>query len=164
MNGDPETPYEVLGVDPSASTADIRSAYLRRAREVHPDVLADADEATRRASEEQMRRLNEAWQQLSSPDARRTANTASFTVGADEIVAPPDLDELQDDGEPPSSLARTVTAIGPLLLLVSIVTIGFGLLFLAAPLLVAGFIGVVLALAAFLMAPLLTMSSARGRG
>ncbi|MEO1065236.1 MAG: J domain-containing protein [Actinomycetota bacterium] len=155
------TPYEVLGVDPQASLADIRAAYLRRAREVHPDVVADADEATRAASEEQMRRLNDAWAQLSSPDVRSAASASSFTVG-DDVVAdePIDLDD-EPLGAPPSALARSVMAAGPLLLVLSVVTIGFGLLFLAAPLLVAGFIGGVVALAAFLMAPLLTMSSAR---
>ncbi len=153
------SPYEVLGVDPQASPADIRAAYLRRAREIHPDVVADADEATRAASEEQMRRLNAAWQELSSPDVRSAARP--FTAG-DEVVEddPVDLDD-EPLGPPPSRLARTVTAIGPLLLVLSVVTIGFGLLFLAAPLIAAGFVGLVLALAAFLMAPLLTMSSAR---
>lgn len=160
MSSDVPSPHEVLGVDPDAPLADVRAAYLRRAREVHPDVVADADEATRAASEEQMRRLNDAWSQLSSPETRSTA-AASFTVGDDVVAEEPiDLDD-EPLGPPPSTLARAVTAAGPLVLVLSVVTIGFGLLFLAAPLLVAGFIGVVVALAAFLMAPLLTMSSAR---
>ncbi len=128
---------------------------------MHPDLVRDADEATRQESEEQMRRLNDAWQQLSSPDAPVDWANVRFTAG-EEVDAEP-LVDLDDEpiGPPPSSLARTVTALGPLLLVLSVVTIGFGLLFLAAPLLVAGFIGLVLALSAFLMAPLLTMSSAR---
>ena len=150
----------MLGIDPQASPADIRAAYLRRAREVHPDLVADADEATRAASEEQMRQLNDAWQQLSSPDVSVSWAQVRFTAG-EEVDAEDLLDIDESIGEPPSSLARTVTAMGPLLLVASVATIFFGLLFLAAPLLVAGFIGVVLALSAFLMAPLLTMSSAR---
>lgn len=150
----------MLGVDPQASPTDIRAAYLRRAREVHPDVVADADEATRAASEEQMRRLNEAWRQLSSPESGTARPRSTFTAG-DEVAEEDPIDLDEPLGPPPSGLARTVTAMGPLLLVVSVVTIGFGLLFLAAPLLVAGFIGVAIALSAFLMAPLLTMSSAR---
>lgn len=151
----------MLGVDPQASPADIRAAYLRRAREVHPDLVADADEATRAASEEQMRQLNDAWQQLSSPDADVQSAQLRFTAG--DVVDAEDLVDLDDEaiGPPPSALARTVTAMGPLLLVASVVTIGFGLLFVAAPLIAAGFIGVILAMAAFLMAPLLTMSGAR---
>ncbi|MHB9286417.1 J domain-containing protein [Halobacteriales archaeon Cl-PHB] len=45
-----ETYYECLGVDPDATTAEIRAAYRNRLTEVHPDVSDDPDagEATKR--------------------------------------------------------------------------------------------------------------------
>ncbi|WP_424004589.1 J domain-containing protein [Haloarcula salina] len=48
-----ETFYDVLGVTPDASTADIRAAYRARLKETHPDVSDDADasEATQRLIE-----------------------------------------------------------------------------------------------------------------
>src|SRR3954451_13759441 len=50
------SPYDVLGVPPGASPAEIRRAYLRLARRHHPDAGGNAAE---------MRRLNEAWAALS---------------------------------------------------------------------------------------------------
>jgi curved DNA-binding protein CbpA len=48
-----ETFYEVLGVDPDASTSDIETAYRERLKETHPDHNddADADRATQRVIE-----------------------------------------------------------------------------------------------------------------
>ena len=42
--------YEVLGIDSSAGEADIKKAFRRLARELHPDVNPDPD-ATERYSE-----------------------------------------------------------------------------------------------------------------
>jgi molecular chaperone DnaJ len=42
-------PYAVLGLAPGATAADVRRAYLRRARLVHPDVAGPA--ATTRMAE-----------------------------------------------------------------------------------------------------------------
>ena len=48
--------YRELGVDPAASVAEIRRAYLRLARESHPDFHTDSD-GSRHAAEERMRRI-----------------------------------------------------------------------------------------------------------
>lgn len=61
--------YEVLGVDPSASMRDIRSAYIDLARRNHPDRHA-ADPAARRRAEERMREINAAWAALGSVESR----------------------------------------------------------------------------------------------
>lgn len=59
------TLYDELGVGPSASADDLRQAYRRRARVLHPDVHPGP------GGEEAMRRLNQAWAVLGDPEARR---------------------------------------------------------------------------------------------
>lgn len=61
------THYETLGVKPSASTSEIRKAYLRRARALHPDRQLDRSEADARKAEEAMQVVNAAWDVLSDP-------------------------------------------------------------------------------------------------
>ncbi|MGZ4693866.1 MAG: J domain-containing protein [Acidimicrobiales bacterium] len=63
--------YDALGVDPKATAAEIRKAYLTRARRVHPDFHTGDDAATRAEAEQQMRALNEAWAVLGDDDRRR---------------------------------------------------------------------------------------------
>lgn len=57
-------PYQVLGVQPGASQADIRSAYLRMAKEFHPDRVAGQGETAVKQAEEKMKDINEAYSQL----------------------------------------------------------------------------------------------------
>ncbi|MFZ8876254.1 MAG: J domain-containing protein [Ilumatobacteraceae bacterium] len=58
-----EDHYRVLGVSPSASGEEIRSAYRREARRLHPDSAGSASSAD-------MARLNEAYRVLSDPGRR----------------------------------------------------------------------------------------------
>jgi curved DNA-binding protein CbpA len=62
--------YEVLGVDASIGAEDLRRAYVRRARALHPDrqVGADPERAARAARA--MQDVNEAWRVLRDPSAR----------------------------------------------------------------------------------------------
>ena len=62
--------YEVLGVDRDADAKTIKRAFLRKAREVHPDV-SDAPDA-----EERFKEVNEAYSVLS--DEQRRANYDRF--------------------------------------------------------------------------------------
>ena len=53
--------YEVLGVAPDASAAEVRAAYRAKARDHHPDAGGDAA---------RMRQLNAAWRVLRRPTRR----------------------------------------------------------------------------------------------
>ncbi len=59
--------YEVLGVDRSADGAEIKQAFRRLARELHPDVNTEDPEAEARFKE-----AAEAYEVLSDPERRRT--------------------------------------------------------------------------------------------
>ncbi|MFQ3610684.1 MAG: molecular chaperone DnaJ [Fimbriimonadales bacterium] len=57
--------YAILGVERTATTDEIKSAYRKLARQYHPDVNPDNPEA-----EERFKLINEAYQVLSDPDKR----------------------------------------------------------------------------------------------
>lgn len=67
------THYDVLGVKPNATPAQIRRAYYDRARQLHPD--AGGDDATRA-----MQDVNEAWRVLRD-GASRAAYDRSLRAG-----------------------------------------------------------------------------------
>ena len=135
------TPYEILGVSPSASPAEIRRAYLALARRHHPDAGGDVA---------QMRLLNEAWAAL-SPSVTAPPRTPS---GASHVD--PDVDatrqrmwgveedekqdlEFEDGGCVPSRRARLIDNLTLLVLLAWVwaaaLSFLFALLFESGPLL-----------------------------
>ena len=57
--------YEVLGVERGASDAEIKKAFRRLARELHPDVSKETD------AEERFRVVAEAYEVLSNPETRQ---------------------------------------------------------------------------------------------
>ncbi|MBD8044177.1 DnaJ domain-containing protein [Arthrobacter sp. Sa2BUA2] len=89
-----QTLYEVLGVTPSATADEIRSAYRRAARQTHPD---------HGGSSERFHQVSEAYQVLSNAEQRAAydlrlgrAGTAGKPAGASPLrTAPP--------GRPPGS-------------------------------------------------------------
>jgi curved DNA-binding protein len=57
--------YSVLGVEPNAGEAEIKSAYRRLARKYHPDVSKEP------GAEERFKAVNEAYEALRDPARRR---------------------------------------------------------------------------------------------
>ena len=64
------THYEVLGVDASTSPEDLRRAYVRRARALHPDRQVGSDPRRAAQAARAMQDVNEAWRVLRDPAAR----------------------------------------------------------------------------------------------
>ncbi|MDP9019592.1 MAG: J domain-containing protein [Actinomycetota bacterium] len=171
------THYEVLGVAPDAPAAEIRQAYVRLARQHHPDYFATAGTGRRGEAEQRMRAINEAWSVLADERRRaaydRASGLAPPEAEADEGFRPFDTDD--DDVDPldvpdvpyrrdpvvESPWARAVTlapalafATSALLLAGAVVLGSVGVLAMAA----ASFL---LACLGFVVLPLLALSRAR---
>lgn len=171
------TLYEVLGVDVAASSAEIRRAYVRLARQHHPDYFVDAAEDERLAAERRMRTLNEAWEILGDRGKRHDYDRAQGLAGPpdaeglrfqpfddddDDEVDPRDLPDAPYRRDPvmesPLTRALTLAPVASFALSVGLLAVGM----------VVGSVAVLgLALAAFLLAclgfvviPLLALSRA----
>jgi curved DNA-binding protein len=85
--------YRVLGVERTATEGDIKRAYRKLARELHPDVTGDDPRATERFKE-----ISVAYETLSDPQRRRSYDL----FGSKDAPPPPgpgvylDLDSLLD--------------------------------------------------------------------
>ena len=79
--------YAVLGVEPSAGDAEIKTAYRRLARKYHPDVSKEA------GAEEEFRAVNEAYEALRDPQKRAAYDqlrARGYRPG-EEFRPPPDF-------------------------------------------------------------------------
>lgn len=72
---DPQDYYSVIGVSANADEEEIRAAYRAQARQLHPDLGGSA---------EAMKLLNNAYEVLSDPSARRAYDSQRITYDADE--------------------------------------------------------------------------------
>ena len=74
-------PYEVLGVSRTATTREIRAAYVARARHAHPDLVGQR-------GTDVMRTLNDAWEVLKDPSRRSALDADGSTRGGGSRRAP----------------------------------------------------------------------------
>jgi len=90
-----QTHYDVLGVHPEASQAEIKEAYLKLSKELHPDKNLRADKFDRELIHEQYVKVNEAYSVLGKEKERKLYD---FKMG---IKSDPDQWKTSgDDGRP----------------------------------------------------------------
>lgn len=77
--GDPKDLYQVLGVSKTATDADIKKAYRKLARELHPD-LTGGDSA----KSERFKAVNEAYDLLRDPEKRRRYDAGEIDAEGQE--------------------------------------------------------------------------------
>ncbi len=102
MNSTPDH-YAILGVKVTATDADIKRAYRRRIRAVHPDANVDDPQATRKAAA-----LNLAFETVGDPEKRRAYDAArlpstrasrrQYEVWAEQ----PDWEDIVAENVPPA--------------------------------------------------------------
>jgi molecular chaperone DnaJ len=96
-----QTPYEVLGVDPSASQEELRRAYRRLLRVTHPDT---GGSATRFHS------VQVAWERIGDPRDRATYDRGSFARSADDTPTPPGSASTSGAAQRPHSTGSSLKA------------------------------------------------------
>lgn len=170
------THYEVLGVAHDAPAADIRQAYVRLARQHHPDYFAAADPPVRLGAERRMRTINEAWSVLSDEGRRRaydrtqkldgqgTADDEGFQPFEtdDDDIDPRDLPDEPYGGDPgPASLLARLATLAPVLaFLASIGLLAMGMVVKSVTVLALSVVAFLLACLGFVVLPLVALSRA----
>ena len=98
--------YALLGVPPDATTAQIKSAYRKLAKQYHPDVNDSPDAA------ERFREITEAYDTLTDPDRRRRYDrlhgTRTGTSGTSGRIVR--KRQFRPPGTHPQRLRATATA------------------------------------------------------
>jgi len=166
------THYEVLGVSQGASNQEVRRAYHRQARRLHPDLNpGGAGPATTAAPDggagDAMAAVNRAWSVLGDPSRRREYDSELRALAgrpAPEPTTPvaPDDDDLDtagwwDEPEERDRVAELVVLVPVALLGLAVATFAFSMVAMSGALLTFSFLLVPVAALAFLAAPLVVL-------
>lgn len=157
------THYEVLGVDPSATTEEIRAAYLRLARALHPDTAEPGAEG----ASVDIAQVNAAWEVLRDAEAR-TRYDREVGIQRRYQFVPIDPDDPDDDwfryapdvGDPRTAPGGKVLAIPLVAAAVAVLLIGAWLVVGHPGLLVAAIVGGAVSAIGFVVAPMVAMARA----
>ena len=152
------TPFEVLGVAPTASADEVRRAYLRLARLHHPDVVPAAD---RPAAEARMRAINEAWAAVR--DRAREPGQLPDQGFQPFDTSEPDVDPRDQPDVPyrPGETAPRTSVVPVLLLGAAFVAFAVSAVVRLLPILALGVVLLALAAVGFLALPLLALGRAQ---
>ena len=172
------THYEVLGVAPDASAAAVRQAYVRLARQHHPDFFAAVDGRRREEAERRMRAINQAWSTLGTEESRRLYDRAQGIGGGagaldseestfrpfddgDDDIDPRDLpDEPYVGASPSTPAARALTLVPVLAFATSVGLLALGMVVKSIALLGLSVAAFLLACFGFVVLPLVALSRA----
>lgn len=101
-------PFNVLGAPPTATTYELRRAYLRRVRETHPDLGG---------TEAQVREVIEAWTALWEPGQRvRYAASYKYSTSSSQEPSQPAPD---NPATPAPQLARVAFTLGSMVAIIA---------------------------------------------
>jgi hypothetical protein len=126
------TLYELLDVDPGATTAEVRAAYLVKARALHPDRHGGESAADMAVAQRRMQEVNAAWTVLSDPRGRREydASLAASAARAASDAGPDTAPGAHPQAVPwervelapraPTSAVLQLIRIGPVVLLLAV--------------------------------------------
>ncbi len=89
----PSNPYELLEVSPTATAEEIKTAYLRLAKQWHPDRFTGTEKAQ---AEQRFRDLNEAYTMVKDP-VRRSSVPPPSAAPKEAPSAPARLDRTAKD-------------------------------------------------------------------
>jgi curved DNA-binding protein len=89
--------YETLGVQKTATEAEIKKAFRKLARQHHPDVNKERD---KKSAEAKFKEINEAYEVLSDPEKRKKYDTlgADWEQGGNVRQAPPNWQDYAQQG------------------------------------------------------------------
>jgi curved DNA-binding protein CbpA len=134
-----ENYYKILGVGPEASDVEIKRAYHNKSSPIRPDRMKRASVSAKRKAEEELKRLNRAYDTLKDPAARGkyhedwlrrqgqpSASSASKAPTPQEPAVTPSLAQPKQDEHRSSELISYVVA-GIVLIVVVGLLVGLGL-------------------------------------